>query len=847
MASRSKSKKSYLPFGTIRVPNQLPTFIHNDYKVALIGEAPGETEVEKLTPFSGASGWLLEKRLASAGLVRSACFVGNIFQYRPADNKIATVDRRAPEWGESASRLAEELHDFDPNVVVLMGGTALEAFTGHKKIAQWRGSVIPGTFGGREYKVLPTWHPAAVLREFKHYPILGFDLERAKFQGGFPEIRRKPRVYELDLSCDEILERFATVRRNRLRVAYDIEGGYKYDPISCIGFATDPQSGFIVAFQTLQGNRKTGQGYSVWSRPDEMRLLRGINELLNDPDVEKVGQNAISYDEFVLGHNYGIAVRNRQDTMLLNWEIFPEQPKSLGFQNSIWTDEPFYKSERKTTEDSVFWKYCIKDACTTLEIFGEQEAYLRTEEAERYDEAWGHYRFNVEVNEALLYAMLRGMRYDEDAVREVVKNVSAELGEKQARFEAILGKPLNVKSWKQKGDWLYNQKGYKYYDKKTKKWNSSTSENTLIHLWKQNDDPEIKLLLDCVRLRTALSNLAYDSDGTPQRNVVDRDGRIRFSYNPVGTKTGRLGCSKPPTGGGFNGQTITVRKGANMRLFYRADEGCAYGQADLEGADSWTVAAHCDRLGDSSMLDHLRAGIKPAKVLRLVMEIGIANVKRLDIQELRTQVKAMPSDDMYTVAKQVGHGTSYLMGPDLTANLVYKGSEGAIALSESEGQKYQDLFLKLYPGVIDYQNYVLNFVSENQYIDSASGHRRYFLAIRWGRHKKTGKPIIDHETWRQAVAQEPQANTTYVTNRIFNNLYREAYNRDDQGRFILEPLHQVHDAVNFQFDTRHIISGKAKEVFALASDFSIEIAGQDIRIPIEAKYGPSWGEGIYAL
>lgn len=58
-------------------PNEFPT-TSAAYRIALCGESPGEREQALRRPFVGAAGAHLDRMLAGAGILRSACFVGNV-------------------------------------------------------------------------------------------------------------------------------------------------------------------------------------------------------------------------------------------------------------------------------------------------------------------------------------------------------------------------------------------------------------------------------------------------------------------------------------------------------------------------------------------------------------------------------------------------------------------------------------------------------------------------------------------------------------------------------------------------------------------------------------------------
>ena len=86
-----------------------------------------------------------------------------------------------------------------------------------------------------------------------------------------------------------------------------------------------------------------------------------------------------------------------------------------------------------------------------------------------------------------------------------------------------------------------------------------------------------------------------------------------LGFNVVGTDTSRVSGYKPLDGKGVQPQNVDSRD----RDLFLADEGCFWLKADLEGADSWTVAAQCQALGDSNMMNDLLGGIKPAQALAI--------------------------------------------------------------------------------------------------------------------------------------------------------------------------------------------------------------------------------------
>ena len=162
-----------------------------DAKLVFVGEAPGETEEELRRPFVGMSGNLWKKWLSIARINVDGVYVTNVYPYRPAYNDINTVACKElhEKW---ISALIERLYKLThPIIIVPCGNWACYAVTGKGKvrgagkrnreenvgITKLRGSIFPfnppierasaSATWTRTVKVIPTLHPAAVLRQMK--------------------------------------------------------------------------------------------------------------------------------------------------------------------------------------------------------------------------------------------------------------------------------------------------------------------------------------------------------------------------------------------------------------------------------------------------------------------------------------------------------------------------------------------------------------------------------------------------------------------------------------------------------------------------------------------------------
>jgi DNA polymerase len=121
-----------------------------------IGEGPGFHEDKQGEPFVGAAGQLLNKLLDEIGLERSDAYIANVVKCRPPGNR----DPRPEEIEACTPYLTEQVELIDPFVVVTLGNFATRFILDRQiSISRVRGQL----FAWQGRKVMPTFHPAAVL------------------------------------------------------------------------------------------------------------------------------------------------------------------------------------------------------------------------------------------------------------------------------------------------------------------------------------------------------------------------------------------------------------------------------------------------------------------------------------------------------------------------------------------------------------------------------------------------------------------------------------------------------------------------------------------------------------
>lgn len=326
--------------------------------VAIVGEAWGEEEAKIQAPFIGYSGQELTKLLAEAGLRRGQCFLTNVFAFRPRDNKLdgllvgrgLTGDAYPmpefsrgkfihPKFLPEIERLREELSTVSPNLVIACGATACWALLGTSRITGLRGTVaesslIPGL------KVLPTFHPAFVLRSWENRPIVVADLLKAAREAEFPEIRRPQRWALVNPTIREVRDFFYDAS-GRLRPVpiYSTDIETKKRQISMVGFGISPTHSATIPFISAHSPDR-----SYWPYEEELIAWGIVKDILESP-TPKLFQNGL-YDLQYLAR---VGIRPQacyEDTMLLHHALYPEMQKGLGFLGSIYTNEPAWKLMR---------------------------------------------------------------------------------------------------------------------------------------------------------------------------------------------------------------------------------------------------------------------------------------------------------------------------------------------------------------------------------------------------------------------------------------------------------------------------------------------------------------------
>jgi uracil-DNA glycosylase len=528
-------------------------------KLLLVGESPGEQEEIEGKPFVGPSGQLLTDVLLRHGVTREEVYLANLCNYRPQKNDFANlVGSKQLEQG--LAEVSQMIDMINPNVILGLGAKPLQYLMGKYGISRYRGSILKfSDCAFKSYKYVPAYHPAFVVRSGESYPIFDFDIKRAIEESKYPEFNYTKRDYHIEPKGHNLVDAYDKLIQAE-SLAVDIETTKK-DPttILCIAFSPDANTSYCFPW--------TGE------------YIPYIVKLLTAP-MPKIFHFGL-FDTEVLRIN-GIETRNYlHDTMCGQQALAPVLPRSLDFITSVNTREPYYKEEGRgeIPSDTKVWGdkvnknklyiYNSKDSAVTKECFDIQQRELAAEPNKKKV-----YEFEMRMVKVAQAIGRSGMLVDLERRNFLRLNLLINWYERQQILDAISREAkgpdkVNVNSNPTVCKLIYSvlKLPEKYEtDKKTGERKLKAGEdsivsnityckdklNTLIKAdsklkWEMKLEA-LKLILEIRGIRKLLSSYI--------EIAISTDGRLRATYKPFSTETGRWAAQKYVDKSGCNPQTF---------------------------------------------------------------------------------------------------------------------------------------------------------------------------------------------------------------------------------------------------------------------------------------------------
>ena len=299
--------------------------------ILIIGEAPGEEEDKKNEPFVGPSGQLLRDAL---GQVNAGEYtLTNIVRCRPPNNKVTkSAILHCTQFA------LQEIEQYNPNQVWLMGNVPLNAVLGETGITNWNGSIV--TKNNRTF--VPLFHPAYILRNMDALDEWVDAMIKA-----------------IDGSeTDYPFERIIPKSLKQIWKMEDWLGGctfISFDTETSILRAFENDS-FIVSlsFAGMQG--KTKRSYSLpiyhpeaWWTEEELKDVEAcVKRILMQHDGALIGQN-VKYDFMHVYNQWGLSLKAGGDVMLIS-HLLDSRPGIHGLKKLAAIHLGWYEYERDLTQ-----------------------------------------------------------------------------------------------------------------------------------------------------------------------------------------------------------------------------------------------------------------------------------------------------------------------------------------------------------------------------------------------------------------------------------------------------------------------------------------------------------------
>lgn len=585
------------PYKTDVVP---PEIKRTDLMV--IGEAPGQQEVVKKIPFTGPSGQLLWKAFEKFEVTRDEVSITNAQTcvFPPMLDKEKRKTRESLVTMCCRERLMSEIEETSPKVIIALGAVALQTLVQNTKlkITQERGVARPFSVGGKETVIIPTFHPAYLLRSPAGYKQFYQDLSYAtslvKGNGKIKKLEETRWKLVADEEIPTVLEKLASYPV----LAADIETS-----------GLDRREGWIVCFGI-----SWDEGKAVIFTGDQLNnpvFKPEFAKLFANENVTWVWHNG-KFDSSFLRRD-GHPTRVDEDTMLIHYALDEIRgthslkqlasdllgaedyddvlKKHVGKGLHGWADIP----------RDILYPYLARDCDCTFQIYPKLKNRLDKEQ-----NLVDIYR-NILLPSAdfLQEVEKNGIHVSFEQLEKVADHLSEQKEEIEERIKEIVEphwdedkyaahtgartvpEVFNPGSPKQLAWLLYDVLLFAPARGKKK----DTAEATLQVL------PKHPLVLEILKLRKINKMLSTYVNGIIK--WTQPDGRIRSDYMLHGTVTGRLASQNP------NMQNIP--RDPIIRDIFQAPPGKRLIEGDLDQAEL-RMLAHLS--GDKNLIQVYAEGRK---------------------------------------------------------------------------------------------------------------------------------------------------------------------------------------------------------------------------------------------
>ena len=584
--------------------------------------------------------------------------------------------------------------------IVLVGSESLKYFTKINSVTEYSGKKV-------EEKFLPVINPAML----KFKPEAKKTWEESK-ESIIKYINGEIEEVVIDESIAFGIQDTGDCN-NYLREALEDDGDYIALDSETTGLY--PRDGHILGI-SLSYNGKQGVYISTDCFDDESERL--LQELFAEKTV--IFHNA-KFDMAFFEYHFNFKFPKFEDTMLLSY-LINENPGNHGLKTLAIKYTPYgdyekpmydwmdnYRKENGILKGDFQWgsipfdvmkTYAAMDALCTYLIFDKFKKIKQNTKLK-----WVYDNILIPGTRFLIDAQDNGVPFDkirlyksQELMQDNIDEAVTKLYQNPAigRWETLNDKDFNPNSTVQLRSLLFDHLGLQPTGKKTGTGAHSTDAEVLGELKSQSEVPG--LILD-IRQRSKIKNTYLDKI-IPQ---LDRDSRLRTSFNLHGTTSGRLSSS-----GKLNMQQLP-RDNPAVKGCIKAAEGHKIVAMDLTTAEVYVAAVLAE---DKALMDVFRSGgnfhSSIAKtVFRLPCEVE-------DVAEYYTTQRQ--------AAKAVTFGIMYGAGPKKISEQVTKDS--GKYFSQQEAKEVIDDYFQSFHKLKLWINNNHKFIEQNGFVYSFFGRKR---------------------------------------------------------------------------------------------------------------------------
>lgn len=506
----------------------------------------------------------------------------------------------------------------------------------------------------------------------------------------------------------------------------------------------------------------------------EEGIVEKLKPIIENAEVKKIGFDAKSDYHLLLNNGYtpkGL----EYDVMLASYVKDPNRKHTLEAQALDFLNHIIM------TNDSEMGM--CDEAHTIFSLYDYWQKNLDEREQKLVNE--------IEIPLTIVLAKMEhtGVAIDCEYLKELSSYMTERLAELEDLIYQLAGEPFNINSPKQVAEVLFDKLELKTKKKKSR----STSAEVLEELAQEYEICEYILQ----HRKFAKLKSTY-TDALPSL-ISKRDGRIHTTYNQALTVTGRLSSSNP------NLQNIPIRseEGNKIRSAFCAMDkenslilSADYSQIELR------LLAHVS--GD----EHLIQAFTSGEDVHAMTAAKVFGVELKDVtKEMRRRAKAVNFGIVYGQSKY--------------------GLAKSLGITNAEAQEFIDKYFETYPKVKEYMNNEVEFVTQNGYVETAFGRKRYLAS-----ELQSSNYQIREFAQRAAINQPLQGTAA--------DLIKIAMIRVDKAISSMKTkmIMQVHDELVFE-----VPKDELEQLKEIIQD-CMALKDQNLKVPLDVdiNYGSSWKE-----